>query len=82
MAVQHIGSSKGPSLTVPIEKFGPSGVRGELHFLAQLPGDVRADASRLNDVSERQFKVFGLLSKTPIPSDNITASFAENDGSS
>jgi hypothetical protein len=53
-----------------------------MHWVAQFPGDPRSDDARLNDVSNREFKVFALLSKTPNPADNISGGFTQNDGGS
>jgi hypothetical protein len=82
MAVEHLVSGVAGSFTVPLNKFGPPGTPGQLHFVAQLPGDTRSDADRLGDTSERRFEVFGLLSKSPLPADRIFADFTEKDGSS
>lgn len=69
-------------LQIPLEKFGPPGIRGELHFVAQMPTENRSDVERLNDNSERQFKVSARLSKLPPTAENISAGFTEKDGNS
>src|SRR4051794_27167537 len=68
--------------TIPVERLGPAGIRGELHFIAQFPGDSRSDASRIGNTSERHFKINGLLSKAPLPADRISVNFTANDGGS
>src|SRR6478609_5777901 len=65
-----IGSTNHPTVTLPLDRFGPAGTRGELHIVAQFPGDRRSDASRINDNSERQFtnpRVKNVASFSPIP---------------
>jgi hypothetical protein len=82
MAIEHLGSADETQLTVSVERFGPPGTPGELHFIAQVPGEDRSDHARLGDLSERHFDVFALLSKAPLPSDQISARFTAEDGGS
>jgi len=82
MAIKYIGSVSEPQITVPLSQFGPPGTPGELHFVAQIPGEARSDHARLNDPSERSFNVFAMLSKAPLPADRISAQFTAEDGGS
>jgi hypothetical protein len=82
MPVEHLASVNEPQTTVPVEKFGSPGTPGELHFVAQIPGETRSDYARLGDTSERRFAVSALLSKIPLPADRISASFTAEDGGS
>ena len=61
------------STEIPIEKLRPPGIRGQLHVLVIRPEEQRTDA---------EFIVYGLLSKFPASSTNISGSFYEIDGSS
>jgi hypothetical protein len=82
MSTRHIGFSKGPNVNVPVDQLGPPGTPGQIHWLAQFPDDPRSDDARLNDTSQREFKIGALLSKAPTPSDQISAGFTEADGGS
>jgi hypothetical protein len=82
MPIELIASSIGTTTTIPADRFGPPGTPGELHFVAQLPGDARTDDARINDQTEREFKVTGILSKVPLATDNISARLGVEDGNS
>jgi hypothetical protein len=71
-----------PSAEIPIDRLGPSGVKGELHILAIMANEKRLDEDRLHDKAERQFKVFGQLSKNPPATGNIKGDFGPDDGGS
>ena len=71
-----------PSIEIPVEALGSPGIQGELHVLAQIPGERRSDLDRLNDMSSRAFKVYAQLSKLPPTTGSISADFTEKTGSS
>lgn len=71
-----------PSIEIPVDRLGPPGVKGELHVLAIMANEQRRDEDRLQDQTERQFKVFGQLSKNPPATENIKGDFGADDGSS
>lgn len=71
-----------PSTSIPVEKLGPPGVRGELHVLAIFENESRTDQSRLHDTSSREFKVSARLSKFPAATEGIKGDFTEKDGNS
>ena len=71
-----------PSTEIPVDRLGPPGVKGELHVLAIMVNEQRNDNDRLQDQTERQFKVFGQLSKNPPAAENIKGDFGAEDGSS
>jgi len=71
-----------PSTEIPTDRLGPPGIKGELHVLAITENEQRRDEDRLHDQTERQFRVSGLLSKSPPAAENIKGDFGVNDGSS
>jgi hypothetical protein len=82
MPLEYLGSTQSPSIELDLEKFGPPGINGEIHVLAQLPNEHRSEAERLNDTTERQLQVFALLSKIPPGANIISSRFSERDGES
>ncbi len=71
-----------PLTKIPVDSLGPSGVKGEIHILAIMANEQRIDEDRLQDKTERQFKVFGQLSKNPPATGDIKGDFSEEDGGS
>lgn len=70
------------SIEIPSDELGPSGVKGELHLLNIMENEKRRDEDRLHDLTDRPFKVFGLLSKSPPATGNINFNFSAEDGNS
>lgn len=77
-----MSTTPAPSAEIPVEQLGPAGVKGELHILAIMPNESRNDQERLQDQSERQFKVAGRLSKAPPSAEGIKGDFGPEDGGS
>jgi hypothetical protein len=77
-----MSTSETVSAEIPIEKLGPPGIRGQLHILAVLQDDQRTDTERLEDTSERQFKILARLSKSPLDIEGILENFTAKDGGS
>lgn len=75
-------SSNSPSTSIPLERLGPAGIRGELHVLAIMENEVRRDEDRLRDAAPRRFKVSGRLGKSPQVAEDIKGDFTPEDGSS
>jgi hypothetical protein len=82
MTLKYLGTTRTPSIELPLDRIGPPGISSELHALPQLENDSRSNDERLNDLSIRRFKVSACLSKLP-PNENIISSrFSEKDGNS
>ena len=82
MTLKYLGTTRTPSIELPLDRIGPPGISSELHALPQLENDFRSNDERLNDLSIRRFKVSACLSKLP-PNENIISSrFSEKDGNS
>ncbi|MDW3686156.1 hypothetical protein RA280_31335 [Cupriavidus sp. CV2] len=79
---KKIMQTPGPRADIAVEKFGPPGIKGELHVVPIFPHDPRSDLARLQDHSERDFIVSALLLKSPASTGNIKGDFNENDGGS
>jgi hypothetical protein len=77
-----MSASKTVSTEIPIEKLGPPGIRGQLHILAVLQDEHRTDKERLEDPSEREFKIRARLSKFALGAEGILEQFTKNDGGS
>jgi len=63
--------SNSPSTSIPLERLGPAGIRGELHVFAIMENEVRRDEDRLRDATPRRFKVSGRLGKSPQVAEDI-----------
>jgi hypothetical protein len=77
-----MSASQTISAVIPTEKLGPPGIRGQLHILAVLQDERRIDQERLEDTSEREFKIRARLSKSPLGVEGILENFTEKDGGS
>ncbi|HDR9101592.1 TPA: hypothetical protein QDA86_004991 [Burkholderia vietnamiensis] len=80
--LEEITKTQSPSIDIPVEKFGPAGIKGEIHVVPQFASDGRSDMARLQDDAEREFAVSARLSKTPPSTEQIMGNFDENDGDS
>jgi len=77
-----IGTSPAPTMEIPTEKLGPSGIPCQLHVLALFPNEVRRDEDRLNDKSPRAFKIVATLAKSPSTNERIDGDLKRDDGAS
>ncbi len=77
-----VGSSKVPSLSIPVEDFGTPGARIELHMVPQFEDSGVSDADVLGDTSKRAFRVSAKLSHTSSPIGRTDTDFGEKDGDS
>jgi hypothetical protein len=79
---KKIMQTPSPRADIAVEKFGPPGIKGELHIVPTFPDDPRSDLARLQDCSERDFVVSALLLKSPASIGDIKGDFNANDGGS
>lgn len=77
-----IGTSPDPKMEFPTEKLGPSGIPSQLHVLALFPDEIRTDEDRLNDKSQRTFKIVATLAKAPSTNESIHGNITREDGAS
>jgi len=71
-----------PTGSIPLEKLGPPGTKGELTALAILEKETRSDFSRLHDTEERPFNISARLAKSHSAFDGIKGDFSAEDGES
>src|ERR1035441_6983023 len=77
-----LGTSPSTSFDIPIDKLGPSGVRGYIHVVPVRQQETETEEARLLDRSLRKFVVSALLGKAPPTTQGVHAAFTESDGHS
>jgi len=81
-ALKLVGSSKAPSVNIPVEDFGTPGAHIELHIVPQFEGNQVSDEDVLGDTTQRAFRISARLSHAPSIIGHLSTNFGEKDGDS